>query len=139
MKSLFVVEILRGLLAQESTNRSFTEIEVNIPFEQDCIAVAESIAQITESISKFQDSVTSPNYLEIASRLMHISGRMQVTEGNDEEEATQRNLRSQLITLGAELAKIVKTSNPRNNPPHSTPIASVSVPSNLTYLKKIPV
>ncbi|KAL3274969.1 hypothetical protein HHI36_019744 [Cryptolaemus montrouzieri] len=64
---------------------------------------------------------------------------MKVTEGNDEEEATQRNLRSQLITLEAELAEIVGTSNPRNNPPHSTPSSSSSVPSNLIYLKKIPV
>ncbi|KAL3281673.1 hypothetical protein HHI36_004879 [Cryptolaemus montrouzieri] len=64
---------------------------------------------------------------------------MKVTEGNDEEEATQRNVRSQLITLEAELTEIVDTSNPRNNPPHSTPIASGSVPSNLTYLKKIPI
>ncbi|KAL3265624.1 hypothetical protein HHI36_009828 [Cryptolaemus montrouzieri] len=131
-------KILKGFLDQKSTNCSFTEIEVNIPFEQDCISVAESIAQITESVSKFQDSVTSPNYPRIASRLMHISD-MKVTDSNNEEEATQRNLRSQLITLGAELAEIVETSNPRNNPPHSTPIASGSVPSNLTHLKKIPV
>ncbi|KAL3283736.1 hypothetical protein HHI36_024271 [Cryptolaemus montrouzieri] len=112
--------IMRGLVAQESINRSFNEVDVNIPIE-------------------FSNQ---PNYLKIASRLMHISGRifrMKVTQGNVEEEATQRNVRSQLITLEAELAEIVETSNHRSNPPHSTPIASGSVPSNLTYLKKIPV
>ncbi|KAL3265757.1 hypothetical protein HHI36_009958 [Cryptolaemus montrouzieri] len=96
----------------------------------------ELISQITESISKSKDSVTSPNYLKIACRLMHISGRiLQMKVTDEEEEEIQRNLRTQLITLG-ELAEIIKT---RNNPPHSTPIASGSVPSNLTYVKKIPV
>ncbi|KAL3272293.1 hypothetical protein HHI36_023911 [Cryptolaemus montrouzieri] len=73
---------------------------------------------------------------------MHISGRifrMRVTD-NEEEEETQKTLRAQLVTLEGELADKVGANIPKNdNPPHSTLISHSSNPSQLTYVKKIPI
>lgn len=134
-------KILRGLLSQESANRSFIQGSIAHPytFQNDLKEISETISDLKTVIATYTTSGDCALKKRISSRLTHLSGRMQrlVTE-NEEEDQQKRELQFLILELEGDFAF-------KDVPSASTPTAltlpadgaAVSNISNVPSVKSI--
>lgn len=97
-------KILRGLLEQETGNRSFTAITNPFSFKEDEKEVAWTIADLVTKIEAFKGKKGEAEHKRIICRLTHVSGRISRMSAEDEEQKeTRKQLRQKVLLLEADL------------------------------------
>lgn len=127
-------KILRGLLSQESANRSFAEIRNTLDFEDDHAGILDSLPTLEIKVVVFNGNKNDNKYKSLTTRFWHLSGRisrMNIT--SDEEEKIKQDLQLQLLLLEGEIDNKIQ-------PATSTPVA-INVGSDHFNLpsKSVPV
>lgn len=108
-------KLLRGLLSQESANRSFAQIKNLYGFKTDKKEILESLSSIKTKIGEFSGSKNDNKYKGLATRLWHVSGRISRMNTESEEQISEKkDLKNQVIILEADLDEKVSplTSTP---------------------------
>ncbi|KAL3287484.1 hypothetical protein HHI36_001955 [Cryptolaemus montrouzieri] len=136
-------KLLRGIIAQENSDRSFIEISDPYEFKDNVKELKESIADISTLVSIFQGNSNSDGYKRISSRLTHVSQIVQrMSTEDDNEEKTKQDILRQVLLLEADLDEkvIVLTTPPviANPVSQSTP-SHPSLSPQSTSVKKVPV
>lgn len=135
-------KILRGLLSQESANRSFVQGSTVHPytFQDDCKEISATITDLTNVIDSYQTTGDSSLKKRISSRLTHLSGRMQrLIANNEEEEVKKGELQILILELEGDFAfkDVPSTSTPTElTPPVSHTFNVQSIPPykwNVTF------
>lgn len=127
-------KILRGLLGQESANRSFAQGSSEHPylFKDDIKEISETIKDLQTLVSNYRTSGELSLKNRISSRLHHLSGRMQrLVTVTDAEDKQKRDLLLQILELEGDLAF-------QEIPRTSTPTRLSSPPVNVSNSKSIP-
>lgn len=127
-------KILRGLLSQETANRSFVQSLSIHPysFQVDVKAILETIRDLKLVIENYRTSGDKVLGSRITSRLTHLSGRMQrLVSENEEDDKTKRDLQLQILELEGDFAF-------KEVPRTSTPTELIPPPLNVTTVKSIP-
>lgn len=108
---------LRGLLSQESSDRSFCPIVDCYEFDIDRTETKQSLDEIASLVDKFNGDVSDVSYKRLVSRLFHISGRIsRIKTESDAQQSEQKKLRLQLLGLEGDFdGKIM----PLTSTPHS--------------------
>lgn len=126
-------KVLRGLLAQEDANRSFSSLTSKESFADTTKAVKETIKSVVEALRKPVADFSSSDGRKCVSRLTHVTGRIRRAKpAGDTETAEQQALLSEILCLESDLADRV---SPVPVDFHSTPVT----PPSFTYSKRIPV
>lgn len=127
-------KVLRGLLSQESADRSFSFSSESEAFKDMTSAVKESLGDITDLVKKFSGSVSDTDYKRLITRLTHATGRVRrATPANNTEKSDQQKLLTEIMILESDLAD--KVNLPSQEFHQSSPIA----PQQFTYVKKVPI
>lgn len=119
-------KLLRGILNQESANRSFSQGAISNPFSHtdDVQGVTQTLDDLRTCISNFSGVLNDANYKRISSRLTHLSGRLiRLTTSTEAEEKVKKDLQYQVLDLEGEFAFKVE-------PTTSTPTGSAPVDFN---------
>lgn len=126
-------KVLRGLLAQEDANRSFSSLTPQESFTDTVKAVTDSLKSVTEALRKPPSEFTTSDNRKCVAKLTHVTGRLRRAKPSDEAETTeQQALLTQILCLESDLADKL---SPAPADFHSTPVSQQS----FTYSKKIPV
>uniref|UniRef100_A0A6P7FEB9 Uncharacterized protein LOC114329451 n=1 Tax=Diabrotica virgifera virgifera TaxID=50390 RepID=A0A6P7FEB9_DIAVI len=119
-------QLLRGLLTQESSNRSTSSISMDIDFAENFKQTSESVQNITEIVQTFVGSRKSSQYKTLIDRLSHVANRLRRMETNTEQEQkSKKELTTKLSMLEGVLEeKVTPQQDDIAEAPASTPIAS---------------
>lgn len=108
---------LRGLLSQESSDRSFCQLIDCFEFDIDRNEIKQTLDEIAGLVDKFNGDVTEVGYKRLVSRLFHVSGRIsRIKTESDAQQSEQRKLRLQLLTLEGDFDQKIA---PQTSIPHS--------------------
>lgn len=83
-------KILRGLLAQESENRSFLQIKNPYDFKTDIKEITDSIENLKTKVDGFSGVKNDSKYKSLITRLWHVSGRINRVNVDDSDEETEK-------------------------------------------------
>lgn len=127
-------KVLRGLLSQENSDRSFSSSTEAEAFTNMTSAVKESLKDVSDLVNKFSGSVFDTEYKRLITRLTHVTGRVRrAVPADDSERGEQQKFLKEIMILESELAD--KVNPPSQELHHSSPIA----PQQFTYVKKVPI
>lgn len=117
-------KILRGLLSQESSERSFFEVVDNYTYVESLGEIRDTLAEVTQLISNFDGAKNSDDFKRINTRLTHVSGRVQrLNSGIDETKTERQALYREILSLESDFAdKLVPSTPDRTQSPVSVPI-----------------
>jgi len=132
-------KLLRGLLAQETADRSFWSTQDTYTVAENLAELKTSIDDLTTIIGKLDSDLSEVDYRRMVTRLTHCSGRVHRMhcETPEETKAKQEFL-FQILGLEADLHAL---KFPEANIATSTPIRGVAVPPISTFdsVRKVPV
>ncbi|KAL3277810.1 hypothetical protein HHI36_013152 [Cryptolaemus montrouzieri] len=137
--------MLRGLLAQETGNRSFNSIEVPFSLAENSEGVSTSLKQLEDLVKKFNPSQLAPRPAQISTKMTYLSGRIfRLKPETPDDTVLKHQLRTRLLELEGEFAERMepKDEDPLlNNIPasQSTPLRSSNNFSGNLSIKKVPV
>lgn len=132
-------KILRGVLSQESADRSFQGLtEHPFSFEDDVKGVEGTLQDLKNIIGDFTGTKQDPTFKRVSARLKHVSGRIYKIKSETSDEGTKRdNLYYDMLALEADLdlkvsgstsTPTVRNSNDINNSESHNVFSKRSVP-----------
>lgn len=128
-------KIFRGLLSQESSDRSFTSLSDPFSFEENVTGIRETLSDLKDVCAQFDSKSTQVDHNRILARLTHVSGRIQrLSVDTDDQSATRQSLYREVLMLESDIAE--KVSGPVSGPVDVTPTTSTPVKS--TGLHSVP-
>lgn len=120
-------KILRGLLSQESSDRSFTVLSDPFSFKENVEGIKESLTDLKEICAKFNSNSPQIDHKRILTRLTHVTGRIQrLSVDKDDESAIRQNLYKEVLMLESDIAEKVSPSE-AHFPSTSTPVKSAGL------------
>lgn len=130
-------KLLRGLLAQEKGDRSFTEIQDVYTVSENVKELLLSISDLTDKISKLTPGSNVSDFKRIEDRLSHCSKRLhRILVEDDCEEKQKREVAIKIIELEADFYDCKPTEKCVTSTPT---VPSVLVSSHLSSCNKVPV
>ncbi|XP_072385439.1 uncharacterized protein [Diabrotica undecimpunctata] len=115
-------KILAGLLSQEASNRSFSDVSVNLSFDVDYQQALASYSDLLSLISDYSGTKSDSRFKAFSSRLTHLSGRISRLQPTSvDEEKLKKAIRYDLLKLEGTLSDIVDQPDMVDQPVASTP------------------
>lgn len=132
-------KILRGLLSQEASNRSFSEVSDPYSFEVNVKEINDSLTTLSEDIKNFTGIYNSNEYRKIVNRLIHLTGRVRRMDTKDDVQKNERQkLLVQILSLESDFNDYFKIPA-TNCDEHTASSTPVHHNSQISFEKKVPV
>ncbi|XP_050499678.1 uncharacterized protein LOC114333202 [Diabrotica virgifera virgifera] len=132
--------VLTGLLSQETSSHSFSDISVPLSFEVDYKQALASYTELQILISEFTGTKSDILYKTFNSRLQHLSGRIsRLRSSSAEEEKLKKAIRFNLLKLEGTLCNIVEQPDLLDQPMTSTRVNLNCSESSISPSKPVPV
>ncbi|XP_050498839.1 uncharacterized protein LOC126879699 [Diabrotica virgifera virgifera] len=132
--------VLTGLLSQETSSRSFSNISVPLSFEVDYKQALASYTELQILISEFTGTKSDILYKTFNSRFQHLSGRIsRLRSSSAEEEKLKKAIRFNLLKLEGTLCNILEQPDLLDQPMTSTRVNLNCSESSISPSKPVPV